>query len=202
MDLDPTSNAQAGEATQVGERITGVANLEEQQHVGTSQGQQQPSSPPSSETDAPIAKDVTREAPQQGKLDGTDGPSDERRADANGGGSGRGDKRKRKQAEAADTATAAAITATGSGSSTSGEMPKRTTKFDDLTSPPPTYDKGRYRDRFWKIYLPRNPPPPPRATLEEAPVIPLATCSWISELLYLWISPMMTLGVQRSIQGR
>lgn len=74
-------------------------------------------------------------------------------------------------------------------------------KLDDLSHPPPGYAEGKYRDRFYKIWRPRKAPKPPPSSLDDAPIIPLATCSWLSELLYLWINPMMTLGYQRPLQG-
>jgi hypothetical protein len=75
-------------------------------------------------------------------------------------------------------------------------------KLDDLSHPPPGYSEGKYRDRFYKIWRPRKAPKPPPASLDDAPILPLASCSWISELLYLWINPIMTLGYQRPLQGR
>lgn len=75
-------------------------------------------------------------------------------------------------------------------------------KLDDLSHPPPGYSEGKYRDRFYKIWRPRKAPKPPPSSLDDAPIIPLASCSWISELLYIWINPMMTLGYQRPLQGR
>lgn len=74
-------------------------------------------------------------------------------------------------------------------------------KLDDLSHPPPSYAEGKYRDRFYKIWRPRKAPKPPPSSLDDAPILPLASCSWLSELLYLWINPMMTLGYQRPLQG-
>lgn len=76
-----------------------------------------------------------------------------------------------------------------------------TTALNDLTEPPPSYDLGKYRRHFWQIHRPRNPPKPPPASLDDAPIIPLATASFITEFLYLWISPLMTLGYQRPLQA-
>ncbi|OCB92268.1 ABC protein [Sanghuangporus baumii] len=57
-----------------------------------------------------------------------------------------------------------------------------------------------YREKWWQIWRPKNPPPPPRASLEDAPVIPIAHASIISKLTYSWITELMVLGYQRTLQ--
>ncbi|GLB40166.1 putative ABC protein [Lyophyllum shimeji] len=59
----------------------------------------------------------------------------------------------------------------------------------------------RYRTKWWQVWIPRDPPPPPRDTLSDAPVIPLAAASLFSQLTYTWVTPMMVLGYQRTLQA-
>ncbi|KZP16437.1 ABC protein [Athelia psychrophila] len=59
----------------------------------------------------------------------------------------------------------------------------------------------RFRDKFWKIWLPKDPPPPARDTLSDAPISPIATASFFSILTYSWITDIMVLGYQRTLQA-
>nr|CAD98883.1 ABC protein [Phanerodontia chrysosporium] len=59
----------------------------------------------------------------------------------------------------------------------------------------------RVRRRWWQLWLPKNPPPPPPTSFEDAPITPLATASLLSMLTYTWITPIMTLGYQRTLQA-
>ncbi|GJE88588.1 ABC transporter C family protein [Phanerochaete sordida] len=59
----------------------------------------------------------------------------------------------------------------------------------------------RVRRRWYQLWLPKNPPPPPPASFDDAPITPLATASILSMLTYTWITPMMTLGYQRTLQA-
>ncbi|KAI0806352.1 ABC protein [Irpex lacteus] len=59
----------------------------------------------------------------------------------------------------------------------------------------------RYRKNWWQLWLPKDPPPPPPESLDDASVIPLATASIFSMLSYTWITPIMTLGYQRTLQA-
>ncbi|KAJ6475599.1 ABC protein [Mycena sanguinolenta] len=59
----------------------------------------------------------------------------------------------------------------------------------------------RFRQRWWQLWLPANLPPPPPATLDEAPISPYVTASLISRLTYSWYTPMMILGFQRTLQA-
>ncbi|KAJ7866783.1 ABC protein [Mycena olivaceomarginata] len=59
----------------------------------------------------------------------------------------------------------------------------------------------RFRRRWWQLWLPANRPPPPPATLDEAPISPYVTASLISRLTYSWYTPMMILGFQRTLQA-
>ncbi|KAL5526288.1 hypothetical protein ACEPAF_8011 [Sanghuangporus sanghuang] len=57
-----------------------------------------------------------------------------------------------------------------------------------------------YREKWWQLWRPKNLPPPPRANLEDAPIIPIAHASFISQLTYSWITEIMVLGYQRTLQ--
>ncbi|KAH8099948.1 ABC protein [Cristinia sonorae] len=62
-------------------------------------------------------------------------------------------------------------------------------------------ERVRFRRRWFQLWLPKNPPPPPPASLSEAPVIPLSAASILSILSYAWVTPIMTLGFQRTLQA-
>ncbi|KIM40488.1 hypothetical protein M413DRAFT_19157 [Hebeloma cylindrosporum] len=59
----------------------------------------------------------------------------------------------------------------------------------------------RTRTRWWKLWIPSGQPPPPRNSLAEAPEIPLTSASIFSMLTYAWVTPIMTLGYQRTLQA-
>ncbi|KAI6039827.1 ABC protein [Pisolithus marmoratus] len=59
----------------------------------------------------------------------------------------------------------------------------------------------KYRQTFWQLWLPRNPPPPPPPSLENAQLIPLAYASIYSQLAYSWMTNLMVLGYQRTLQA-
>ncbi|KAI0342890.1 ABC protein [Trametopsis cervina] len=62
-------------------------------------------------------------------------------------------------------------------------------------------ERLRYRKQWWQLWLPKDPPPPAPASLDDAKYIPLATASILSMLAYTWITPIMTLGYQRTLQA-
>ncbi|KAJ7120034.1 ABC protein [Mycena epipterygia] len=62
-------------------------------------------------------------------------------------------------------------------------------------------ERVRFRQKWWQIWCPRNPPPPPRTSLDDALISPYVTASLISRLTYTWITPMMVLGYQRTLQA-
>ncbi|KAF8071690.1 ABC protein [Lyophyllum atratum] len=80
-------------------------------------------------------------------------------------------------------------------------------EYADGQSPPfrLQFDLGnevtRFRTKWWQVWIPRDPPPPPRDTLSDVPVIPLAAASLFSQLTYTWVTPMMVLGYQRTLQA-
>ncbi|KAI6165738.1 ABC protein [Pisolithus thermaeus] len=59
----------------------------------------------------------------------------------------------------------------------------------------------KYRQKFWQLWLPKDPPPPPPLSLENAQLIPLANASIYSQLTYSWMSKLMVLGYQRTLQA-
>ncbi|KAJ7224976.1 ABC protein [Mycena haematopus] len=59
----------------------------------------------------------------------------------------------------------------------------------------------RFRRRWFQLWLPAHRPPPPPASLDDAPISPYVTASLLSRLTYTWITPMMVLGFQRTLQA-
>ncbi|KAJ7650716.1 ABC protein [Roridomyces roridus] len=57
------------------------------------------------------------------------------------------------------------------------------------------------RERWWQFWIPAGTPPPPPDTLEAAEVTPMVSASWLSQLTYAWITPIMILGYQRALQA-
>ncbi|KZW00021.1 ABC protein [Exidia glandulosa HHB12029] len=62
--------------------------------------------------------------------------------------------------------------------------------------------EGVYRERWYQIWRPSDPPPPPPKSLDEARELPIAhEANILSILTYQWLSPMMSLGYQRPLQA-
>ncbi|KAI0649348.1 ABC protein [Trametes meyenii] len=59
----------------------------------------------------------------------------------------------------------------------------------------------RFRRHWWQVWLPKDPPPPAPASLDDASVIPLVYSSILAILTYSWINPLMSLGYQRTLQA-
>ncbi|KAF9490797.1 ABC protein [Pleurotus eryngii] len=59
----------------------------------------------------------------------------------------------------------------------------------------------RLRHHWWQLWIPRLPPPPPRTSLNDAPIIPLTDASILAQLTYTWITDIMVLGYQRTLQA-
>ncbi|KAI0833290.1 ABC protein [Trametes gibbosa] len=59
----------------------------------------------------------------------------------------------------------------------------------------------RFRRHWWQIWLPRDPPPPAPASLDDASVIPVVLSSFLAILSYTWLNPIMSLGYQRTLQA-
>ncbi|WWC98841.1 hypothetical protein V866_005734 [Kwoniella sp. B9012] len=74
-------------------------------------------------------------------------------------------------------------------------------KLRDLSGSEVQQFPGLKRDYWWQLWRPKNSPPPPKATLEEADEIPLATASILSKLTFQWVTPIMIKGYQRPLQA-
>ncbi|KAJ7891133.1 ABC protein [Mycena leptocephala] len=59
----------------------------------------------------------------------------------------------------------------------------------------------RFRQKWWHLWVPAHRPPPPPTSLDAAPISPYVTASLFSRLTYTWITPMMVLGYQRTLQA-
>ncbi|KAG2140137.1 ABC protein [Suillus clintonianus] len=58
-----------------------------------------------------------------------------------------------------------------------------------------------FRQKWWQLWLPKDPPPPAPPSLEDAALTPLANASIFSQLTYTWITDIMVLGYQRTLQA-
>ncbi|OAX30714.1 hypothetical protein K503DRAFT_184930, partial [Rhizopogon vinicolor AM-OR11-026] len=59
----------------------------------------------------------------------------------------------------------------------------------------------RFRQKWWQLWLPKDPPPPAPTSLDDAAVIPLANASIFAQLTYTWVTDIMILGYQRTLQA-
>ncbi|KAJ3722534.1 ABC protein [Lentinula raphanica] len=59
----------------------------------------------------------------------------------------------------------------------------------------------RIRTKWWQLWIPKGSPPPPKESLEDVPVIPIVKASLLSKLTYSWVTPLMVLGYQRTLQA-
>nr|XP_019012361.1 uncharacterized protein I206_03208 [Kwoniella pini CBS 10737]OCF51142.1 hypothetical protein I206_03208 [Kwoniella pini CBS 10737] len=74
-------------------------------------------------------------------------------------------------------------------------------KLKDLSDSEVLQFPGITREHWWQLWRPRHSPPPPKATLEEAEIIPLAYVSTLSKLTFQWVTPIMVKGYQRPLQA-
>ncbi|KAF9237599.1 ABC protein [Melanogaster broomeanus] len=51
----------------------------------------------------------------------------------------------------------------------------------------------RFRQKWWQLWLPKDPPAPAPASLEDARMTPLVTTSILSEFTYTWITDIMVM---------
>ncbi|KAG2138357.1 ABC protein [Suillus clintonianus] len=58
-----------------------------------------------------------------------------------------------------------------------------------------------FRQKWWQLWLPKDPPPPAPPSLEDAVLTPLANASIFSQLTYAWVTDIMVLGYQRTLQA-
>ncbi|TFK28166.1 ABC protein [Coprinopsis marcescibilis] len=59
----------------------------------------------------------------------------------------------------------------------------------------------RVRRGLWEFWIPKHPPSPPPSGVTDSTLTPYATANFISILWYSWITPIMTLGYQRTLQA-
>ncbi|QRW24039.1 ABC transporter transmembrane region [Rhizoctonia solani] len=59
----------------------------------------------------------------------------------------------------------------------------------------------RYRRHWYQLWMPSTRPAPPPASLADASMTPLAGATFFSVLTYAWLTPLMTLGWQRTLQA-
>ncbi|KAG2074771.1 ABC protein [Suillus decipiens] len=57
------------------------------------------------------------------------------------------------------------------------------------------------RQKWWQLWLPKDPPPPAPPSLEDAALTPLANASIFSQLTYTWVTDIIVLGYQRTLQA-
>ncbi|KAG1750098.1 ABC protein, partial [Suillus lakei] len=57
------------------------------------------------------------------------------------------------------------------------------------------------RQKWWQLWLPKDPPPPAPPSLEDAALTPLANASIFSQLTYSWVTDITVLGYQRTLQA-
>ena len=57
------------------------------------------------------------------------------------------------------------------------------------------------RSRFNFLHLGYRNPPPPKASLDEADIIPEANANWLSLLTFEWIAPLIQLGYSRPLEA-
>ncbi|KAG2142222.1 ABC protein [Suillus bovinus] len=62
-----------------------------------------------------------------------------------------------------------------------------------------TYTK--FRQQWWQLWLPQDPPSPAPPSLEDAALTPLVNASIFSQLTYSWVTDIMVLGYQRTLQA-
>ncbi|KAG2129053.1 ABC protein [Suillus bovinus] len=58
-----------------------------------------------------------------------------------------------------------------------------------------------FRQKWWQLWLPKDPPPPAPPSLEDAALTPLVNASIFSQLTYSWVTDIMILGYQRTLQA-
>ncbi|KAG1879712.1 ABC protein [Suillus subluteus] len=58
-----------------------------------------------------------------------------------------------------------------------------------------------FRKKWWQLWLPKDPPPPAPPSLEDAVLTPLVNASIFSQLTYTWVTDIIVLGYQRTLQA-
>lgn len=60
---------------------------------------------------------------------------------------------------------------------------------------------GKHREKWFQVWRPKDPPPAPPASLDDATLIPLANANVISRIFFQWMTPIMVLGYQRPLEA-
>ncbi|SPO20406.1 probable YOR1 - ABC transporter [Ustilago trichophora] len=60
---------------------------------------------------------------------------------------------------------------------------------------------GKYKEKWYQVWRPKNPPAPPPPSLDDARLIPLANASIINRIFFQWMTPIMVLGYQRPLEA-
>ena len=60
---------------------------------------------------------------------------------------------------------------------------------------------GLSNSKFNFLHLGYRNPPPPKASLDEADIIPEANANWLSILTFEWIGPLLRLGYSRPLEA-
>ncbi|KAG2043713.1 ABC protein [Suillus americanus] len=58
-----------------------------------------------------------------------------------------------------------------------------------------------FRQKWWQLWLPKDPPPPAPPSLEDAALTPLVNASIFSQLTYTWVTDIIVLGYRRTLQA-
>jgi hypothetical protein len=83
----------------------------------------------------------------------------------------------------------------------SEDKPHQHNRLKDIQDIDALQAQGKKRNKWYQLWRPKNGPPPPPASLDDVPEIPLATASLLSQLTYTWVTPLMTLGYQRPLMA-
>jgi hypothetical protein len=76
-------------------------------------------------------------------------------------------------------------------------------KVDDATGdilPTPPRVPGKHRFSRLAVLGIKNPPPP-KASIDDADIIPEATAGWLSLVTFDWITPLLSLGYARPLEA-
>ncbi|KAG1821818.1 ABC protein [Suillus subaureus] len=60
---------------------------------------------------------------------------------------------------------------------------------------------AKFRQKWWQLWLPKDLPPPVPPSMEDAALTPLADASIFSQFTYTWITSLIVLGYQRTLQA-
>lgn len=64
-----------------------------------------------------------------------------------------------------------------------------------------TFVQGKHKQKWYQVWRPKNPPPAPPSSLDDATLIPLANANIINRIFFQWMTPIMVLGYQRPLEA-